>query len=579
MISTLFILSPRGDTILNRTYRSGCGKGSGSNVNDGADGGPSSDLVVLAAHERSYAEEFFRRVKFWGQMTTGSDPSNGSGGMGGSDGDAEEKKDEGPSGQHRHDVADDDPPTDAQIVGDPRFGSSDPYNNASIDACRIQAVATDGEDMAARIETGEDAEEDSSGAASGSRTDAPPVFRLPDGLSYLHVKRNGLYFVASTPMNVSPTATIELLSKVARVAKDYCGTLSEESIRRNFVLLYELIDEMVDYGYPQITRTEDLKTFIYNEPIMVAPAPGSGIGGLGGLAGGSGSSIVNPKTASASAVNKPVISGITVDGKKQSSSSQKNEIFVDILERLNVLFTANGYVLNSSIDGCIQMKSYLAGKPELRLALNEDLVIGKGTGSYGAVVLDDCNFNDCCNLTDFDSQRTLSFYPPDGEFSLVNYRMTSEFRPPFRIFPSVEETAVDKLEVSVMVRAEMPDTNYGANVVIEVPLPRCTSTASCSVSGNGQAEYIATERKVLWNVKKFLGGSESSLRISVTIGGKMNSQIRKEVGPVSMNFEVPMFNVSNLQVRYLRLANQIPGYSPYRWVRYVTQSSSYVCRV
>eukprot|EP00587_Corethron_hystrix_P014054 CAMPEP_0113324080 /NCGR_PEP_ID=MMETSP0010_2-20120614/16800_1 /TAXON_ID=216773 ORGANISM="Corethron hystrix, Strain 308" /NCGR_SAMPLE_ID=MMETSP0010_2 /ASSEMBLY_ACC=CAM_ASM_000155 /LENGTH=75 /DNA_ID=CAMNT_0000183327 /DNA_START=106 /DNA_END=330 /DNA_ORIENTATION=+ /assembly_acc=CAM_ASM_000155 len=75
MISTLFILSPRGDTILNRTYRSGCGKGSGSNVNDGADGGPSSDLVVLAAHERSYAEEFFRRVKFWGQMTTGSDPS------------------------------------------------------------------------------------------------------------------------------------------------------------------------------------------------------------------------------------------------------------------------------------------------------------------------------------------------------------------------------------------------------------------------------------------------------------------------------------------------------------------------
>ena len=57
---------------------------------------------------------------------------------------------------------------------------------------------------------------------------------------------------------------------------------------------------------------------------------------------------------------------------------QKNEIFVDILERLNVLFSPNGYIVNSSIDGCIQMKSYLSGNPELKLALTGDLVIGKG---------------------------------------------------------------------------------------------------------------------------------------------------------------------------------------------------------
>jgi AP-4 complex subunit mu-1 len=62
----------------------------------------------------------------------------------------------------------------------------------------------------------------------------------------------------------------------------------------------------------------------------------------------------------------------------QAAGKQKNEIFVDILERLNVLFSPNGYIVNSSIDGCIQMKSYLSGNPELKLALNTDLVIGKG---------------------------------------------------------------------------------------------------------------------------------------------------------------------------------------------------------
>ena len=55
----------------------------------------------------------------------------------------------------------------------------------------------------------------------------------------------------------------------------------------------------------------------------------------------------------------------------------KNEIFVDIFEKLTVLFNANGLVINSSIDGVIQMKSYLQGNPELRLVLNDDLVVGR----------------------------------------------------------------------------------------------------------------------------------------------------------------------------------------------------------
>lgn len=43
-----------------------------------------------------------------------------------------------------------------------------------------------------------------------------------------------------------------------------------------------------------------------------------------------------------------------------------------------------GYILTSEIDGTIQMKSYLTGNPEIRLALNDDLGIGKGGRSiYG----------------------------------------------------------------------------------------------------------------------------------------------------------------------------------------------------
>lgn len=40
-------------------------------------------------------------------------------------------------------------------------------------------------------------------------------------------------------------------------------------------------------------------------------------------------------------------------------------------------------MINASIDGVIQMKSYLIGNPELRLVLNNDLQVGKQDGMGG----------------------------------------------------------------------------------------------------------------------------------------------------------------------------------------------------
>jgi len=405
-----------------------------------------------------------------------------------------------------------------------------------------------------------------------STGDAPPVFLMPDGLTYIHVKRNGLLFACSTARNVSAVTVIELLSSIARVFKDYCGTLSEEAIRKNFILLYELLDEMMDFGYPQITRTLNLKSCVYNEAIIVDPI-------------GNTSKMVNPKTASASAVHKPVISAVNANGRKtESAGQQKNEIFVDILEQLNVLFSPNGYVLNSTIDGCIQMKSYLAGSPQLRLALNTDLAIGKNNRQHGTPTVDDINFNEIVNLTEFENSRILSFVPPDGEFVLLNYRVTGDFTTPFRIIPSIVEVESKKLEITVLVRADMPGNHFGANVSIEIPLPKCTAVASCSViaspgSGHTNAEFVRADGKILWTLKKIPGGTEQTMRAKVTLSQTCTTQIRREIGPINMNFEIPMFNVSDMQVRNLRIVDDHAGYTPYRWVRYVTQSSSYVCRL
>ena len=55
-----------------------------------------------------------------------------------------------------------------------------------------------------------------------------------------------------------------------KMIRDYCGVLNEESIRKNFVLIYEIIDEAIDYGHAQLVTTEQIRQFIVNEPVLIA---------------------------------------------------------------------------------------------------------------------------------------------------------------------------------------------------------------------------------------------------------------------------------------------------------------------
>lgn len=73
-----------------------------------------------------------------------------------------------------------------------------------------------------------------------------------DGVNYFHVKVVGLLFVATSRTNLSPSLVLELLQRIARVIKDYLGVLNEDSLRKNFVLVYELLDEVVVSHMPYV---------------------------------------------------------------------------------------------------------------------------------------------------------------------------------------------------------------------------------------------------------------------------------------------------------------------------------------
>ena len=70
----------------------------------------------------------------------------------------------------------------------------------------------------------------------------------------------------------------------------------------------------------------------------------------------------------------PVALTNAVSWRSEGIKHRKNEIFLDVIEKLNLLVSSNGTVLHSEIIGSVQMKSFLSGMPELKLGLNDKLM-------------------------------------------------------------------------------------------------------------------------------------------------------------------------------------------------------------
>ncbi|KAK9069610.1 hypothetical protein SSX86_011514 [Deinandra increscens subsp. villosa] len=88
----------------------------------------------------------------------------------------------------------------------------------------------------------------------------PVVF--DNGVTYMFIQHNNLYLMTASRQNCNAASLILFLHRLVDVFKHYFEELEEESLRDNFVVVYELLDEMMDFGYPQYTEAKILSEFI-----------------------------------------------------------------------------------------------------------------------------------------------------------------------------------------------------------------------------------------------------------------------------------------------------------------------------
>jgi AP-4 complex subunit mu-1 len=86
------------------------------------------------------------------------------------------------------------------------------------------------------------------------------------GIQFFSVKRTNLYFVCTSRKNVSPIVIIEFMNRICQLIKDFTGNLSEQVIRNNIILIYEILDEVLDFGHIQTLKTRTLMPYIQSKP-------------------------------------------------------------------------------------------------------------------------------------------------------------------------------------------------------------------------------------------------------------------------------------------------------------------------
>lgn len=58
----------------------------------------------------------------------------------------------------------------------------------------------------------------------------------------IYLQRANIWLAAVTKQNVNAAMVFEFLLKIIDVMQSYFGKISEENIKNNFVLIYELLD-------------------------------------------------------------------------------------------------------------------------------------------------------------------------------------------------------------------------------------------------------------------------------------------------------------------------------------------------
>ena len=131
--------------------------------------------------------------------------------------------------------------------------------------------------------------------------------------------------LALSKRNTNAAEIILFLHRLVQVLVEYFKELEEESIRDNFVIIYELMDEMMDFGFPQTTESKILQEYV--DCLLRRMWVSLGLDRY----------ITQESYKLEVQVRPPIAVTNAVSWRSEGIRYRKNEVFLDVIESVNLL--------------------------------------------------------------------------------------------------------------------------------------------------------------------------------------------------------------------------------------------------
>lgn len=375
--------------------------------------------------------------------------------------------------------------------------------------------------------------------------DLPPIIETPYK-NIINIYRSELLLVAIlAPQSDMETAllAIEFLHRIIDIIQNYFGDCNENLIKENLVTIYELLDEMLDGGYPFATELNVLKELIKPPNLL--------------------RTIANSVTGRTNVTESlPTNQTSNVPWRKLGIKYTNNEAYFDVIEELDVILDRNGTIITAEINGFIDCNVKLSGMPDLNLTF------------VNSRIFDDVSFHPCVRHRRWESERNLSFVPPDGEFRLMTYHIKTPnlVSIPLYIKQLISFKNVQHGKLELQIGPKRMSSKVLEDVSIEIVMPRNVNNMSLNQS-QGKYTYDTTSKVFLWEVGK-LDSKSASIKGNLTLNTSIPGP---DISPtIIIKFTIKQASLSEVRVNRLDMFGE--NYKPFKGVKYISRAGVFQMR-
>ncbi|XP_030011893.1 AP-3 complex subunit mu-1 [Sphaeramia orbicularis] len=379
---------------------------------------------------------------------------------------------------------------------------------------------------------------------AGDPENVPPVLQTPHHY-LITIYRGKLFLLSVIQTEVPPLFVIEFLHRVADTFQDYFGECSEGVIKDNVVTVYELLEEMLDNGFPLATESNVLKEMIKPPNIL--------------------RSVVNTLTGSSNVGDTlPTGQLSNIPWRRAGVKYTNNEAYFDVIEEIDAILDKSGTTVFAEIQGVIEACVRLTGMPDLTLSF------------MNPRLLDDVSFHPCVRFKRWEAERVLSFIPPDGNFTLMTYHVSSQnlVAIPVYVKQSIsffESGSCGRLDITLGPKQTMGKMVEGLTVTIH--MPKTVLSANLTAT-QGNYTYDLATKVLVWDIGKLNPQKLPNLKGSLSV--QAGAPKPEENPSLNIGLKIQQLAISGLKVSRLDMYGE--KYKPFKGVKYVTKAGKFQVR-